>query len=147
MATKAILDIELTPMERFAALFDKVRDQIAQMPEAWKSSNKELDAMGKQLTKIEEAWDKGGFGEKKDAGFEVDKERLRRLQESDHLWTNMSRSSQSMAKNVLDIGTSLLKWGSIIGGAGLFGSMFGIDRLAHSIGDTRSSSMGFGVSP
>lgn len=153
MTKTAVVEIPLDAkeFERFAALFDKYVDALGKTPDKWKAAGKELTALSTQMEKLD-----GLYRNAKPGGSalsdspqdnEVDKERFRRLRESESLWTSMSRSSSSMSKNVLDISSSLLKWGGLLAGGALFGSLFGIDRLAHSIGDTRSQSMGFGMSP
>jgi hypothetical protein len=137
--------VDSRDFEAFAAKFDAFRDAASQTPELFKAASGSMRELAGQVEKMDAAFRQ----QKQDivAQNDSDKERFRRLRESDSLWTNMARSSSAMSKNVLDIGTSLLKWGSLLAGGALFGSLFGIDRLAHSIGDTRSASTGFGVSP
>jgi soluble lytic murein transglycosylase-like protein len=139
------IPLDTKEFEAFAEKFDTFRDHLAQTPEGWKKAGAEMTALAGVVEKMQSAARKAA-GEKKNED-EGDKERFRRLRDSEGLWGAMAKSSSSMAKNVLDIGAGLLKWGSLLGGGALFGSLFGIDRLAHSIGDTRTQSMGFGVSP
>lgn len=137
--------LDTKDFEGFLDRFDKFRDSVAQVPEVWKSAAKELGAMASYLNKMDENIRKqnSDLAEQN----EGEKERTRRLHENEKSWSNMSGHSRDMSKHVLDIGNSLLKWSSLIGGAALFGSLWGVDRLAHSLGDTRTASMGYGVSP
>jgi hypothetical protein len=137
--------VNLEDIEKLVTKFDAYRDALAQTPGQWKAAGKELSAMATQVEKIDAALRSQKGTQQEEA--EADKERNRRLRENEGLWDKMSRHSSAMSKNVLDIGNSLLKWGGLLAGGALFGSIFGIDRLAHSIGDTRSQSMGLGMSP
>jgi len=115
------IPVDSAEFDKFLALFDRYRDALAQTPGQWKAAGKELEALATQANKLDTA-----FRQKKEvqAGEDdKDKERFRRLRDSDNLWTSMARSSSQMSKNVLDIGNSLLKWGNLLGGAALFGSL------------------------
>jgi transglycosylase-like protein with SLT domain len=78
---------------------------------------------------------------------DADEKRVKRLTQSEKLWTSMAKSSGSLAKNVLDIGAGVLKWGAVLAGGLIGGSLFGIDRMAGRAADQRRSSMGLGVTP
>jgi len=139
------IPLDTKEFDAFASKFDSFRDQLARTPGKWKEAGAEMTALAATVEKMQAAARKAGAD--KEHEDEGDKERFRRLKDSEGLWDKMAHSSSTMAKNVLDIGTSLLKWGGLLAGGALFGSLFGIDRLAHSIGNTRSESMGFGMSP
>jgi hypothetical protein len=139
------IPVDASEFEKFMVLFDKYRDELAQTPEAYNTAQKSLNAMATQAERLEAAHRKfiATLGDQE----EGDTKRLNRWREMSGIWNNISTQSSHVSKNLLDIGSSMLKWGSLIGGGALLGSMFGLDRLAHSVGDTRSTALGYSVSP
>ena len=146
MPVKSVIDIDLNSSEfsRFKELFDRYSETLAKTPAMWKASSKEQQAMAGSFER-QTAAILAQVAVHKESD-DADKKRLERLTTTDRLWTNISHSSGTIAKNVLDIGAGVLKWGSIIGGGLLGGSLFGLDRLGHSTSNERRSSMGLGLS-
>ena len=62
-------------------------------------------------------------------------------------WRDLARDSKSVADHISSATSSLLKWGTIIGGLVGVGSLWGLDRLANVAGNLRRSSLGLGASP
>jgi hypothetical protein len=136
--------VEDSGFKRFAELFDKYQAQLAKTPNAWKAIGKESAAAATQFERMAAAlMAQNQLSHEND---EEEEKRHKRLGDSEKLWTSMSRSAKSMAKSVLDIGTGVLKWGSIIGGIATGASLFGIDRMAQGVAGSRRSAMGMGLS-
>lgn len=146
MATRSIISVDVDDAKfvRFQALYAKYTEELGKTPNAWKAAGKESAAMATQFERMAAALmaQNALSAESKDA----DEKRLKQLSTSERLWTSMSKSASSIARSVLDVGTGLLKWGGLIGGAALFGSMFGIDRMARDVSNSRRSAMGQGLS-
>lgn len=146
MPVRSVIDIDLdsAKFERFKALFDEYTKQLAKTPDIWKNANKEQQATAQVFERRTAAL--LAQNQIIHEGSEEDKNRLTRLGHSERLWTSMAHSSAAMAKNVLDIGAGVLKWGAIIGGGLLGGALFGLDRLGSATSSERRSSMGLGLS-
>lgn len=146
MPVKSVIDIDLDDQKfaRFKELFDKYSEVLAKTPGMWKSASKEQHAMSTAFER-QTASILAQVALSKESD-DAEKKRLERLGTSDRLWTNISHSSSTIAKNVLDIGAGVLKWGSIIGGGLLGGALFGLDRLGQSTSNERRSATGLGLS-
>jgi soluble lytic murein transglycosylase-like protein len=145
MSNAEVIEIPVNSkeFEEFVAVFDRFRDGLGQLPEQWEHANKEMAQMAQQVTKMERAMSEQSVSH----DDTKEKERERRLRDSESMWASMAKSGRELLGFAINIGSEMLKWGAILGGGALFGSAFGIDRLARNIGDTRRESMGFGVSP
>lgn len=147
MTTKSIIDVEIDRggnFKRFAELFDKYTAALAKTPNAWKAVGKEQAAMATQFERMAAALMAQGqvVRETKDE----DEKRLKRLSTSEKLWTSISKSAGSVARYVADVTPSLLKWGSLLVGGLVGGSLWGINRMASGVSDSRRSAMGLGLS-
>lgn len=146
MALKSVIDIDLddSKFARFKELFDRYHETLAKTPAIWKSVNKEQQNIATAFERHTAAMlAQIQLGHETE---EEDKNRFTRLSNSERLWVSISKSSATIAKNVLDIGAGVLKWGAIIGGGLLGGSLFGLNRLGGAVGEERRSSMGLGLS-
>jgi uncharacterized protein YukE len=146
VTVKSIIDIDVNSNEfqQFAKEFAKYKDALAATPSAWAKVNKQTDEIGSKFEKMgRELREQGDISREND---DAEEKRLKRLSTSEKLWTSMSRSGASLAKSVLDVGVGVLKWGSIIAGGLLGGSLFGIDRMARDVSNDRRSAMGIGMS-
>jgi Transglycosylase SLT domain len=146
VTTKAVIDIALddSKFTRFKELFDRYQKSLASTPGLWQAATKESSAMSAQFERQAAALmaQHDTAREFKDA----DEERLKRLTTTEKLWTSIGKSSTSLAKNVLDIGSGLLKWGGLLAGGLIGGSLYGLDKLGAAAADQRRSSLGLGMS-
>jgi hypothetical protein len=143
---RSVIDVDVNDASfvRFKELFGKYTEALAKTPTDWKNATDEqrvanslLESMTKRL---EDAAEISHDNE------EADEKRLKNLHTSEKLWSNISRSSASVAKSILDIGAGAIKLGSIAGLGLLGGSLFGIDRMAEGVSGRRRSAMGLGTS-
>jgi hypothetical protein len=144
--TRSVVDIDVqdASFQRFNELFTKYQASLAATPGKWKETNKEASVLIEQFERLGAALLAQGQIERENA--EADKDRVNRLKHTETMWTSINKSSQSVAKNVLDIGAGLLKWGALLGGGLAVGGLFGLDRFAYSAADQRRSSKGLGIS-
>lgn len=146
MGVKSILEIDVQDAKfvRFQELFNRYTEELGKTPNSWKAVGKESAAMATQFERMAAALmaQNALSAESRDA----DEKRLKQLSSSERMWTSMSKSAKSISRSVLDIGSGILKWGGLIAGGALFGSMFGIDRMARDVSSSRRSSMGLGLS-
>jgi Transglycosylase SLT domain len=146
VTTKAVIDIALddSKFTRFKELFDRYQKSLASTPGLWQEATKESTAMSAQFERQAAALmaQHDTAREFKDA----DEDRLKRLTTTEKLWTSIGKSSSFFAKNILDAGSSLLKWGGLLAGGLIGGSLYGLDRLGAAAADQRRSSLGLGMS-
>ena len=144
MPTRSVVDIDVqdASFQRFNELFNKYQASLAATPGKWKETNKEASVLVEQFERLGAALLAQGQIERENA--EADKDRVNRLKHTETMWTSINKSSGSVAKNVLDIGAGLLKWGAILGGLSI-GGLFGFEKLAHDSADRRRSSKGLGL--
>src|ERR1700722_3243022 len=104
MTAKAILDIDIGGQEfdkffaeykEFQKMLDGGPEKIAQMSKEWAKVNAQFDKANAALNPLAPQ------------NHDADKERFRRLSDSEKLWSSMARHSQNIAKNVLDVGSGL----------------------------------------
>lgn len=148
MTAKSIIDVEINTgdYDKFVDKFNKNREAIDAMPEAWKNIGQSIkDASDKfflspttekEMRKMSITFTKSG-NEARDAAKDQAK-----------YWKQLDKSSFHFAKNVIGATRSLLKWAGLttlfsglLGG----GSLFSLDRLARSTSFSRSSAQGLGV--
>lgn len=147
MAAKSIIDVEIND-------------------DAWKTFNKQVEAHKKTVSQLPGQW--GAIGKAisqtqgaaaklvakfqaqakafKDANTFAGKFALV-LKASDRTATSLAKNTFSVAKNLKNATTSLLKWGSIMGVfSGLLGAggLFGIMRMAGNVAAGSSKAMGSG---
>ncbi len=147
MTIKSIIDIEVldTEFKRFSSLFAKYSEQLAKTPNAWKEAGKEQAAMASRFERMVAA--SAAHTSVVAAQHSENVEQLRMLTVAERTWSSISRHSSLLYRNVLGIGLGIAKWGGIVGGIATGASLFGLDRMAHSIAGTRQTAMAFGVSP
>jgi hypothetical protein len=146
VVTKAIIEVDIRDekFQRFRELFDRYTAELAKTPNAWKAVSKESAGMATQFERMSAALmaQNALTAETKDA----EDKRHKVLSANEQLWSSMAKSSGVIAKHSLDIGTRLLKWGAILGGGLLGGSLWGIDKMAAGVSESRRSAMGLGLS-
>jgi hypothetical protein len=175
MAVRSVIDIDINDasFQRFASLFKRYQEQLAQSPGAWK---KVSDAVEESLDKTTEGVENVGEATSEAAksaqamnvafrqtyvivNQQAEATRKRATGEVGighaldgqvRAWKNMATHAHTFAGQIADATKSLLRWGAltglisgILGGGGLFG----IDRLAAGAGNARRSALGLGVSP
>lgn len=146
MGVKSIIsvDVDDAKFKQFHELFTKYQTQLSKTPGMWAQAGKEQDALSSNFEKMTAVLlAQGQIARDND---DADEKRGKRLSAAERLWTSIGKSSAFIAKNVLDVGTGLLKWGSLIGAGLLGGSLFGIDKMAGSVSSSRRSAMGMGLS-
>jgi hypothetical protein len=137
-------EIDDSKMQRFQELFQKYQEALAKTPAAWAKVSDSQKPIAQHVQKITAAL----LAQQQIAKDydEDDERRVKRLDHSEKLWMSIARSSNSVAKAVLDVGSGVLKWGAILGTGLLGGSLFGIDKIAAGVSDRRRAAMGFGTS-
>jgi hypothetical protein len=143
---RPIVSFELddSKMQRFQELFQKYQEALSKSPAAWAEVSDSQKPIAQHVQKITAAL----LAQQQIAkdNDEDDERRVKRLEHSEKLWMSIARSSNSVAKAVLDVGSGMLKWGAVLGTGLLGGSLFGIDKIAEGVADRRRSAMGLGMS-
>lgn len=145
MALRSTLDIDVNDAnwKKFQAQYEKYSEGLAKMPGAWakvdKGAQKSGDAIAAMIKRHAELLKKLNAENNR---FDDQSKRTART------WKDIATSTKTVLGNVKDTTLSLLKWTGIataftglIGG----GSLFGLDLLAASAGNTRRSALGRGI--
>lgn len=148
MAVKSILDIEVndSSFKAFNALFEKYQGQVKKMPAAWADAEKATKGTSSLFADMTAAL----LAQNQllqDRGKAQDKE-ARTTQSLARTWTGIARTTHTVASNIVHATTSLLKWAGILGAVGGLlgaGGLYGIDRLALSVGGSRRAAQGVGA--
>lgn len=165
MANKKIIDIDINDSQfnAFVKKFNAFQEALKETPEAWSAFNKAMKDAEKEAAQAEKQEQKAALQAKKEQQKEAarqakaaqdslrdgEKESLRLAREKEKSWREMSKSAGTFAKNVASSTVSILKWAAISGGLGLLGAgggLFGISSLASSVGGSRRSAQGQGIS-
>jgi len=137
---KSIIDVEVNDedFKAFAALYEKFRAAAEKAPKGWGGGSPEDRKKRDNEDSTRRTRDERS-----------DKDRERSEKRARTTWADVATKSKLVFDNVKGITASLLRWASIgtvftglLGGGGLFG----LDRLAGSVGANRRASMGLGVS-
>lgn len=139
MAIKTILDVEVNDKDfkRFKELFDEYNQALDKTPEGMEKVSAKMGGWNNRLAGIIA---KMNIEQRQHATI---------LEKQDRLWHGISTSTKSVAANIYSATTSLLRWASLTSvftGLVGAGSLFGIDKLASSVGAGRRSSSGLGLS-
>lgn len=150
MTTRSIIEIDVRDQafKEFAALFEKYREDVETVPNAWAKVDKAVKSTANPFKKI--GLIVGSTAEQihKAEGFQ---EKLRiSAQGSAKAFHAMGQSAGKLAVGIKDITLNLLRWGSLtsvfaslLGGA----SLFGLDRLAQAASASRREAQGLGITP
>jgi Transglycosylase SLT domain len=146
MAAKSVIEIDIADQkwQRFQELFDKYQKSLAATPSMWKQATKESQGLADQFERVAAA-----LLAQNETARELkneDEDKLKRLTTTEKLWTSIGKTSSVFAKNILDVGAGILKWGGLLAGGALFGSLWGLDRLGAGAAGQRRSSTGLGLS-
>lgn len=146
MTAKSILEVDVSTAEfqRYKALFDQYTDQLKKQPALWAAVAKQHKALGTQFQHTADALDEEH--NKLEDVSKINEGNERRLEKSKGLWADMSKSSESFAKNLTSASGFLSKWGGLLFGGIIGGAAFGIDRAVHDASSNRQQAMGLGVS-
>jgi hypothetical protein len=157
MAAKSIIEVEIDPkgaLDAFQKKFSKYHDMVKDLPGAW---GEQAEAVGetastflgmtaalmaqRDILKEQEKALKRVADEEKRAAAEAKKRADR--------WKEMGKDAVSLTRQTFAITGEMFKWvgiGSVVGGLLGAGGLWGLDKLAASIGDQRRSAMGVGIS-
>jgi hypothetical protein len=155
MAAKSIIEVEVddSQFEAFKAKFEEYGAQLKEMPGEWGKSESVVDSMSasfERMTAFLLAQQETLQGQRENAEAlkkDEDKE-SKTLSEKSKSMEKIKESTKGIAANIAGATASLLKWvgiGSILTGLAGGGGLFGLDRLAGSVGDARKSAQGLGV--
>jgi hypothetical protein len=149
---KTIFQVEVddTQFKAFNQLFQRYQEALAKLPEGWKKV-----AVG--VGAVAEAHVKGAAAAEKQ-GQAIDKQvaSVARAEQSSatisNNWRAIASNAHELDKTLERSVVKLAKWGGlaagVLGGLGAVGigaSLFGIDKLAGSIGAARTAAMGLGI--
>lgn len=145
MTFKSVLDIQINDQQfaAFSEKFTKYSEMLAKTPDAWAGVNKEMktsfESVAAALLAHKELTDEA---ERSQQNLEDSSHRVSKF------WSDTAKSAKSVAGSIKDGAASLLKWtaaGTIFSGLLGVGSLFGLDALAGSVGNTRRTSLGLGT--
>lgn len=149
MSVKSIFDIEIndSKFRDFEKLFDKYQKALKSTPAAWKLVNDKIDGSRSSFDKLVSTMAAANVQEKLRAKAQEQADRLTRT--TADRWAGIARSTRTFTTNIKEATTAILKWGSITGiisGLAGAGGIWGLDRLALSVGSARRSALGSGTS-
>jgi len=129
-----VIDIPLddSKFQRFNKLFGQYEERLAKTPGVWQKVDKAFRQTTAAMLAQNQVMREFGGGDKA-------QERAGRI------WQGIAAHSRSTLGNVLHISRELMKWGTMIGGGLLGGSLFGIDRMAGSLASSRFGYQGLGM--
>ena len=146
---KSIIDVDVNDasFKKFADLFNKHREALKDLPEAWKQTGASIDEAGVGLIGLLEVMRRQNEELNKQVKAYDQANRL--ISTSVRSMKSLGDEAKGVARRIGDITLSLLKWGTISGAlttlAG-FGGFWGFERMAHGASATRQSSLGLGIS-
>jgi hypothetical protein len=149
---KTIFKVEVddTQFKAFNQLFQRYQEALAKLPEGWKKV-----AVG--VGAVAEAHVKGAAAaEKQRQSIDKQVASVARAEQSSatisNNWRAIASNARELDKTLERSVVKLAKWGGlaagVLGGLGAVGigaSLFGIDKLAGSIGAARTAAMGLGI--
>lgn len=146
---KSVYDIEINRKEfdNYKRAFDAYQAALKTHPGIWKTVGKEVSGLAAAHKQLQSAMESQSKNQQKIVEFY--KGQNRQLQQSDNLWKSMARSAGGLASSILGATRTLLSWSGVVGAVtGLLGAggLFGLDRMARGVADSRKSSMGLGMS-
>ncbi len=146
MAVTSILDVDVQQQsfERFLNLWNDYQEQLKKQPEIWtKIAGIQAQAAG-GLNEFKSSFE-AHIGALTEVN-EIEAEHGKLAMRNESLWRDTASHSGSFAKNLTHAATVMQKWAPFLFGAVVFGSAFGIDRLAADASGQRQQAMGLGGS-
>jgi hypothetical protein len=149
---KKIFQVEVddTQFKAFKTLFDRYQAALDKLPDGWKKV-----ALG--VGAVTDAHVKGAAAAEKQ-GQAIDKQvaSVARAEQSSaaisNNWRSIATNARELDKAMERSVVKLAKWGGLatgllggLGAVGIGASLFGIDKLAGSIGAARTAAMGLGI--
>jgi len=147
---KKILTVEVddTQFKRFSEVFDRYKEAVTKLPQDWQKIGIAAGGVAEAHARAGEATEKQTASLQKQATALNSSKR-----DSDSIfqnWRLIAGSAREVDKAIERSVVKMAKWGAlaggVLGGLGVVGSLFGLDRLARSIGATRTGAMGLGIS-
>jgi len=129
-----VIDIPLddSKFQRFNKLFGQYEERLAKTPGVWQKVDKAFRQTTAAMLAQNQVMREFGGGDKAQ-------------QRAGRIWQGIAADSRSALGNALRISRELMKWGTMIGGGLLGGSLFGIDRMAGSLATSRFRYQGLGM--
>lgn len=147
MATRKILDIDLSQIERFSELFGKYQEQLERTRPAWAAVGRDANVSAASFDRLTAALlAQNELSRRLGAEQRASTNNLR---QQAGLWDRISHSTAGVSKHVVEATKSLLRWTGIISAMGGLigaGGLWGIDRLAITAGTGRKDALGLGLS-
>ena len=149
MAVKSIIDVEVNDeaFQRFQKLFEKYQSAVQTLPKSWGTVGKEIAGQSVTFEKLAALLLAQAALSGKHAASE--REAANAGRRSAGYWHSLVKSSREFVTNVSRATHSILRIagvGSIFGGLLGLGGLFGLDRLAGTVGAGRRSALGLGIS-
>lgn len=126
MALKSIYEIEVddSKFKEFQANFNSFQKTI-------KQSGKDAGIAGDKFERISDLVEMIAFNTSQSA---KNQDKLRQATDgTNRSMSNLVRNTRDVSKGILEATGSLLKWTGIIGGIGMFGGLFGINRMIQGV--------------
>lgn len=149
MTVRAIIDVPVntSEFERFQALFNQYKGQLDETPGIWAEVEKEHEGLAKGFKAVTAALlAQNQFArEMEDSQDKQGKQ----LSTAERIWTGIGKTTKGIAGNIFEATKALAKWTGLLGAVGGLlgaGGLFGIDRMAAGVADTRRRGMGLGLS-
>jgi hypothetical protein len=117
------IPINSTEFDKFQKTFSSYQSELAKNPGLWKKTSEAIFGGSAALKQL------GSAG-----------------RPAESLWKNVAGYSKSVLSNTMRVTEQLLKWGTILGGGLIGGSLFGITRMASDVAGYRRSALGLGMS-
>lgn len=143
------VDVDSEQFKEFMALFEKYKAMLDKMPGTWAKVDKAVVEVGEDSKKT--------FDQQVAALKIIQTQNqnitLNLRQQATHVGktnrtlSNTARVTKSIAKNVANTTWHLLKWAALGGLAGAAGGFWGLDKLAGSATNVRTTSRNLGASP
>lgn len=130
----SVIDIPISDdkFRRFEALFSQYQERLEKTPGVWKQVDRQFRQTTAAMLAQQQVMHEFSGTEK--------------LKTAEKVWRGIASASSTVFGNTLRITSQLLKWGSLIGGGLLGGSLFGIDRMARDMASSRYAYTGLGMS-
>jgi hypothetical protein len=141
------VDVDDSKFRQFKELFDRYQAAVAKLPQDWQKVAAAAGGVEQAHRKAAETT------EKQTASLEKQAAALKNARrDSDSIfqnWRSIASSAHAVDKAIERSVVKMAKWGGlaagVLGGLGAVGALFGLDRLAGSIGATRTRAMGLGI--
>lgn len=150
MALKSIFDIEIrgdAKFQQFAKVYQQYQAAVEKSPAAWKAATAEIKQTAEEIGAAADARKLLTDMEKKSAALQGQQRQA--AEYTAKSWSSIARSTKDVASHIASATGQLLKWTaltSVFSGLLGAGGLFGIERLAGTVGGGRRSALGLGLS-